>query len=136
MHKAILIMLLTVVSSSAMAEWVYVAEDEEETFVIYVDLATIQKTGNRVKIWALLDYRTVQEPDFISVTQKGEYDCKEKQYRTLLLSTHSGRMANGETVFIQNEPDDWNPVTLDSVIGSALDFACGFDSSLPQNIAI
>jgi len=136
MHKAILIMLLTIVSSSVMAEWVYVAEDGEDTFIIYADPTTIRKTGNKVKMWALLDYRTVQEPDFISVSQKYEYDCNEKQYRTLLLSTHSGRMADGKTIFVQNEPDDWGTVPPDSIIESALDFAYGFDSSLPRNIAI
>lgn len=42
-------MLLAVVSNSAMAEWVYVAEDEEETFAIYVDPSTIQKHSQQSK---------------------------------------------------------------------------------------
>jgi len=51
MPKAILIILLTVVSSSAMAEWVKVSEDKLVT--AYADPTTIRKLGDKVKMWAL-----------------------------------------------------------------------------------
>ena len=57
MHKAILMMLLAVVSSSAMAEWTVVNENKE--FIQYADLATIRKLGNKVKMWGLNDYKNV-----------------------------------------------------------------------------
>jgi len=41
MHKAILIMLLALMSNSAVAEWVLIAEDQEETFALYADPTTI-----------------------------------------------------------------------------------------------
>lgn len=55
MHKAILMILLAVVSSSAVAEWVQFGGNE--TITIYVDPATIHKAGNMVKMWFLYDRR-------------------------------------------------------------------------------
>jgi hypothetical protein len=49
MKKLLLTLVLAVVSSSAMAEWVGVGK--KENFFSYVDSATIRKLGNMVKIW-------------------------------------------------------------------------------------
>ncbi len=136
MYKAILMMLLAVVSSSAMAEWVYVTatgtKAEAEAFTAYADPATIRKTGNRVKMWSLYDYKMVQEPGVISAKQKNEYNCKKKQSRQLFLSAYSGHMTDGETVLIHNEPDDhWKRAPLGSVLEAVLEFACGWHPKLP-----
>jgi len=76
MHKAILIMLLAVVSSSAMAEWVKVSEDKLVT--AYADPTTIRKLGDKVKMWALWDYSTAQEDDskpHMSTRVQKEFNC-------------------------------------------------------------
>ena len=62
MHKAILMILLVSVSSSAIAEWVEIAvsakeAEEEATMTAYADPDTIRKTGDRVKLWILADYK-------------------------------------------------------------------------------
>jgi hypothetical protein len=54
MRKALLILLLAVVSNSAVAEWVQVGGNE--TAITYADPATIRKAGNVVTMWRLLDY--------------------------------------------------------------------------------
>jgi len=86
MHKAILIMLLAVVSSSAMAEWVSLGESGDKTLTNYADPATIRKSGNRVKMWSLYDFKTVQVR-FRSVRLQIEYDCKEEEYRVFIQLT-------------------------------------------------
>jgi hypothetical protein len=48
MRKLILILLLAVLSSSAMAEWIKVGANDNST--IYADPATIRKEGNMVKM--------------------------------------------------------------------------------------
>jgi hypothetical protein len=54
MHKTILMILLVVISSSEMAEWVFVTETEEEDFsTFYADPVTIRKSGNNVKMCVL-----------------------------------------------------------------------------------
>jgi len=135
MYKAILMTLLAIVSSSAMAEWVYVTKTEKKTaeaFTAYADPTTIRKTGNRVKMWVLYDYKTVQKLGVISAKQKNEYNCKEKQSRQLFLSGYSGHMTDGETVLIHNEPDDhWKRAPLGSVLEAVLEFACSWHPKLP-----
>jgi len=46
MKKLLLTLMLAIVSSSAMAEWVEVASRDEIT-TIYVDSSTIQKSGEK-----------------------------------------------------------------------------------------
>ena len=138
-HKIILVILLAVMSCSVMVEWVEVGSNEYELgdeYVVhaaYADPDTIRKTGNTVKMWSLLDYKMAEEElGTISVRQKEEYDCKEKQLRTLFESFHTGHMADGETVFIHNVRGDWEPALPDSVAEAVLEFACRFRPKLPQ----
>jgi hypothetical protein len=55
------IFLTTVVSSSAVAEWVAAGEGESAT--AYADVVTILRAGDTVTMWPLLDYKTAQRPD-------------------------------------------------------------------------
>jgi len=78
MHKAILMVLLAVVSSSAFAEWVAIDTADGSTY--YANPNTIRKSGNKVKIWAMVDYNSVQEDadvKHLSSKSQQEYDCKE-----------------------------------------------------------
>jgi len=137
MKKVFFILMLVSIFSNAGAEWVYVTETEKNikiknAFIAYADPATIRKTGNMVKMWSLYDYRLPQKPDVISVRQKSEYNCIEKKRRQLFLSAYSGRMNNGETILIYNQPEvDWERAPLGSVRKAMLEFACGWHPKLP-----
>jgi hypothetical protein len=132
MNKLLLILML-VVSTSAMAEWVAIGETEEKDLTVYADPTTIRKTGNTVKMWSLDDHKMVQNPDVISSRGLDEYDCEKKQRRPLFLAAYSGHMGKGETVLIHNERGDWNPTSPGSVGESVLEFACGgFYPKLPR----
>jgi hypothetical protein len=138
MHKLILMMLLAVVSSSALAaEWIYVAKTgkktaEADAFTAYADPTTIRKSGNMVKMWIMYDSKIATDRDLISARTKEEYDCKKKQRRVLFVSYYSEHMADGETVSILNERKDWQQVLPDSVAEGVLKFACRFRPELPQ----
>jgi len=43
MRKAVLMLLLVIVSNSAMAEWTLVGPSTNGKFIIYADLSTIRK---------------------------------------------------------------------------------------------
>lgn len=58
MRKAIVMMLLAAVSSSAAAEWVELNRDEISTD--YFDPTTIRKAGDMVKVWSLTDHKTAK----------------------------------------------------------------------------
>jgi hypothetical protein len=137
MKKLFFTLMLVSICSNVGAEWVYVAETEkdikrENSFIAYADPATIRKTGNLVKMWSLYDYKLPQKSGVISARQKSEYNCIEKKRRQLFLSAYSGRMNNGETLLIYNQPeDDWERSPLGSVRKAMLEFACGWHPKLP-----
>jgi len=125
MHKTILMMLLAVVSSSAMAKWVEVSEDKLVT--AYADPTTIRKLGDKVKMWALWDYSTAQEGDskpYMSVRIQNEYNCKEETDRQIYATTFSGNMAEGNTIDMKGGKD-WKPVAPRTHDEALWKFACG-----------
>ena len=125
--RVILMLLLIVVSSSAMAEWVEIGEDKEETYTVYADPDTILKTGNIVKMWSLLDYRMDKDNGVTSVRGKGEHDCKEKKSRIPFVVSYSEHMGGGETVETHIEPEpSWQQPPAGSVAEAVLEFACAF----------
>lgn len=137
MKNVFLVLMLVSICSNARAEWVYVAETEKDikvknAFIAYADPATIRKTSNRVKMWSLYDYKLPQKSGVISVRQKNEYNCTEKKRRQLFLAVYSGKMNNGETILIYNQPEDnWERAPIGSVRKSMLEFACSWHPKLP-----
>jgi hypothetical protein len=118
MHKAILMMLLATVSSSAMAGWVEVGWAEDGNATFYADPTTIRKSSNKVKMWNMLDYKiaavfklSYRSSIYVrSLRRQTEYDCKEEKQRVLYVDLLSGNMGSGETVFTVHKEDDWIPI--------------------------
>jgi hypothetical protein len=79
-----LITLLVLSSGPAYAEWVEVGVNDSSTQ--YVDLDTIRRKGNLMKMWNLFDYKAIHtyadKPSW-SVKGQSEYNCAEEQLRYL-----------------------------------------------------
>ena len=127
MRKATVIMLLSVVSSSALGDWVEVGSNDVST--TYADPATIRRAGNMVQMWHLLDYAKARGIEgikpYLSVKMQDEYDCKQERARTLSLSLHSGNMGEGEALGSSIDPGNWRPVPPDTLVETLREFACG-----------
>ena len=127
MRKIILMMLLAVVSSSAAAEWVAVGVNESGT--IYADSSTIAKAGDKVRMWHLVDFNSVQVKvtgrRYMSEKLQYEYDCKEEKARMLSFLSHTGNMGGGAMVEGDWHPQKWEPVPQGSIIENLRKFACG-----------
>jgi hypothetical protein len=127
MSKIILMILLAFISNVGMAEWTKVNLDDEMT--TYVDLATIRKNGYLVKMWTLIDYKTVQQSGsnkFLSMMGQIEYDCKEEQFRALETTLFSSNMVEGKVLYSRNNSNlDWSPVPPGSVAETNFQIACG-----------
>jgi len=124
MHKAILMLMLAVVSSNAMAEWVGVGKNEN--FIVYVEPSTIRKSGNKVKIWSLHDYKTAQGSiPYMSSRLEREHDCIEKQSRQLFLAFYSKNMGRGGSIWKDTEPRNWLPVAPGTIKEIVWKYACG-----------
>jgi hypothetical protein len=126
MHRAILTMLLAVVSSSAVAEWLEVSHNE--TSAVYADLATIDRTGDVVKVWTLLDFKAPQArpyaTPYMSQKTQHEYDCKEQRARIVQFLRYSENMGGGEVVPTDSDPEEWKPVATGSVVEKLWEIAC------------
>jgi hypothetical protein len=97
MRRAILTMLLAIVSSSATAEWVAVSRDE--TSAMYADPATIRRTGDMVEMSTLLDFKAAQArpygTPYMSQKTQHEYDCKGHRARIIHFLRYSETMGGG-----------------------------------------
>jgi hypothetical protein len=122
-----ILILLTVASGSAMAEWVPVGGNDR--FTLYSDPTTISKSGNMVKMLRLTDFKTVQGntgEHYMSTKRQDEYDCVRERRRIIFVAAHSKKMGEGYVVIrVINKLDDWKPISPGSQGEAMWEFACG-----------
>ena len=125
--RFVVMMVLAVASGVAVADWTKVATTESETD-IYVDRASIIKSGNLAKMWILEDRKvadTFSGKSFLSAKLQYEYDCKENQRRVLQSSLYSGHKAGGSNVQTGTKPGPWKPIATGRVSEAMWKIACG-----------
>lgn len=100
-----LMLLLVVVSSSAMAEWIEVNNNPEGGMAYYVDRTTIRKSANLVKMLSLInsekawnEVRPIGTDPVHSLIIQNEYDCKLEQSRVLHSLSFSEKMGKGNLI--------------------------------------
>jgi hypothetical protein len=124
--RAFLMVLLSAACGDAMAGWIRIGGNEYVG--TYVDLITMRKTGSKVKMATLVDFKTVITNGGYprkSSRSEHEYDCKENKWRLLGYSYHSGNMGKGEAVYSENEQGSWQTVMPGSEAQARWDAACG-----------
>lgn len=112
MYRIILMALLTGISSHSMAELVEIGSDKSIT--IYADPATIQRIGSKVIMSEMGDFKSTNatgRKSFLSMRKQQEYECKDKQMRTLRINLYSGNMGRGELVHTDHQSRNWEPVS-------------------------
>ena len=118
MLRLIFFTLLILNSNAAYAEWVKVSDHDEAGKTVYVDLATIRRNSNLVKMWQFFDYKTVQTVGgvrFLSNKEEWEFDCVEERSRSLGLKEFSGNMGSGTVVYTNSQVGRWLPVVPGSI---------------------
>ena len=126
MSKPVWAVLLTVVSSSAVADWSVFGQNNE--FTGYVDSASIRRANNLVRVSSLIDYKAVKNDAgkiFVSVKAQHEFDCTEGRVRKLFISEHSGNMGKGEIVNFSYKVGNFEPVQPSSILEALWIAACG-----------
>ena len=107
------------VSTNTMAEWTRIGEsDRKGGSILYADPASIRKAAGRAKMAILFDYQTLQKAagaEFLSEKIRREYDCQEKQIRTLAYSLFSLHREHGDLIRSYNQPQKWEMVKPDSL---------------------
>ena len=123
-------MLLAVVSSSAMANWVEVGVNDHIGSTFYAETGTISKFGNKVKMWVMYDYKTAHDvgEDFgkyMSTKSHIEYDCKEAKVRVHSQARFSKNMGKGKRKVVTSININWYPVEPDTHDELLWKIACG-----------
>lgn len=115
-RKLILMMILTTLSSGAMAEWTVLKPGS--TF--YVDRSTIQRHGKLVRMSDLADMNAS-----LSFKSDSEYDCQQERSRVLVLTEYSGNMGTGHIVNAKTLNDEWHTIVNATIGEDIFNIACG-----------
>jgi len=127
--KILSLILLLLVSTNVFAEWTRVADTFDGDITAYIDYGTIKKKNNKVKIWTLYDFKTVQQVEkvrYLSEANRKEYDCREETLRVLDIYWHSKNMRTGEVIFSgTNFKHEAVSIVPGSVEETLFNIACG-----------
>ncbi len=119
-------MLLVVVSSGAKAEWL--AVDENDVAVAYIDLATIIKNGNILNMWSMADLKTAKLDSigpYKSIKSQVEIDCKEYKSQMHTAFFYSGHMSGGNEILSADlTSPEWKPIEPKTFFDALWKVAC------------
>lgn len=124
MLRILLLVLMAIASFHASAAWEQVSQSAAG--VVYIDPTTITRDGNRVTMWAMIDYKTIpalHEP-YKSFKQHYQFDCEEMAFKVLSRAGYAGQMTSGEPVMTVNEPTKWQVWMPGSIIETFWSTAC------------
>ena len=128
MKKVLLSLSLTLISTAASAEWTRIGEsDRKGGYALYAETASIRKAAGRAKMAILFDYQTLQKAagaEFLSEKVRREYECQEKQIRTLAYSLFSLHREHGDLIRSYNQPQKWETIKPDSLEEVEWKMAC------------
>lgn len=128
MKKLILILVVTLISSNAFAEWTRIAGGDDDSD-LYVDLDTFRRNSSKVKLWVMQNFKVLQgggkQHKYQSSTIQWELDCKEEQARTLAIIAFSGKKGSGKPIS-SNYPSYalWTPQPPGSLGEAVFDAGC------------
>ena len=130
MKRMLLGLMWLVTATAACAEWTGAGATFKS--ILYVDLATIRRNGNFVKMWELGDCKAEQtsrsraRESYLSEKSQSEYDCDEERVRLLGFSWFDGKMGSGNVVYTDSDTGDkWRPVQPGSIGEALWKIACG-----------
>jgi len=125
MRRLLLIIILFLSTGPAYAGWVEVVTTDYQ--VVYVDPATIRRNGDLVKMWSLLDFKTIQtlaNDSFWSSKTQYKFDCAKGRMGQLAYTWFSGNMGSGNTVHSSAVELKLESVTPDTVGQALWEAAC------------
>ena len=121
MKKPFLVML-TLLASSAWADWAKMGETDEGSF--YIDTASVLRDGHLRQVWELTDLKQRDEGGELSRRTRVQYDCKRGRTQVLSISTHWEPMAAGATLLSVAREGMWKQVPPETAYAAAFKLLC------------
>ena len=119
--------LVMLAPHAAHAEWQKVTTTDSG--IIYVDDATIKRTGSVRSFWSLFDYKSPQRAQrgafYVSTRTHMEMDCRKEMVHMLQFSMHSGPMLTGEIIDSQGVMREWQTIPPDTPLVNLFKHVCG-----------
>ena len=128
MKKLLLIILLTLISTGAMAEWNLADYTDEVTF--YFETTSIRKKADIATLWVLSDYKKpvkISNNPYLSDKSKVSYDCENESRKFLSIIQYEENMGKGKVVrdFDYSDTHTYSAVPPGSVDATLMKIACG-----------
>ena len=128
----IAIAALSVISTSANAEWTLI--DKDSTVSVYADKSTILRDGDRVIMSTLDDLELPNKfrGGFYASTRWLEhYDCAKKKHRVISSTFYEKRMGKGAVVEEFGPTQSWDEIHPDTASEKMWKIACEKNESNP-----
>jgi hypothetical protein len=118
-------LLLKLSMAQANTNWVLVSGTGSANE--YIDMSTIQRSGNVVTAWILgdlADARPFKGRTFRSLKTQVEFDCAANRFRLIHASLYSGQMGAGTVLESGPASNPWEPAVPQSVGQTKLRTVC------------
>jgi len=128
--KQLTLILAFLVTSNAWAEWTRIGEVKIQggRFTVYVDPATISRTGRFAKMWGMYDFNAPKllagKGEYRSIKFQNEFDCSEGRFRVLSISWYAANMSGGEPISSAKPDSKWMPASSGTSDQGLLQAAC------------
>ena len=131
MKKYILFFISILFSLQALAEWTLVYANDETDAKYYVDLATLSKKKDTIRLLTLEDFRApvVIKKGSIKITYNSiksltEFNCSKSVMRVLSYSVYENQMGYGEPLMSKGSPFEWSGIKNNTLNEAYLNIAC------------
>ena len=112
--------------SDAFAEWQEIGRNATKT--VYVDVNTIKITGNKSRIWRLINHnKVIVVPDgteYRSAKTLQEFDCLNLSSRLVYVVAFKELMGQGKVIAAGYQPVIWDANVPDSISEEISRYAC------------
>jgi hypothetical protein len=110
--------------ASAQIKWATVSQNRDG-YTTYIAPATIKKDGDLRRVWMVTDLEQLYKDGEKSIRGLMELDCKARRSRTLVLSLHSERMAEGKQLSTFDKGSGtWTYITTEGALPTILKIVC------------
>jgi hypothetical protein len=131
MKKYILFFISILFSAQTLAEWTLVYANDETDAKYYVDLATLSKKKDTIRLLTLEDFRSPViikkgsiKISYNSIKSLTEFNCSKSVMRVLSYSVYENQMGYGEPLMSKGSPFEWSGIKNNTLNEAYLNIAC------------
>ena len=96
--KQFFLSIALVISFPVLADWKYIATENESESEFFLDFETLRKDGNLRRIWQLVNLKADDKYGSGSMRSRMEFDCKNETIQGLSLIVFADKFANGKVI--------------------------------------